>query len=80
MKSDPDLADASPQASDAQTVTRRPHVARKALWSVPQINFHWKENLVKERKNSREFLLRDYYFVWPAKVSERQMWPTSQKV
>jgi len=32
-------------ASGAQTVARGPHVTRKALWSDPRSNFHWKENL-----------------------------------
>jgi len=31
--------------SGAQTVASGPHAARKALWSGPRGNFHWKENL-----------------------------------
>jgi len=63
---------ASFQTSGAQTV------ARKALWSGPQSNFHWKENLTLE--SFKRIFIEIINSCGPWTVSERQMWPTSQKV
>jgi len=45
--------------SGAQTAARGPHVARKALWSGPRSNFHWKENVTLN--NLTELRYRNVY-------------------
>ena len=68
----------SPYISGAQTVVRGPHVARKALWSGPRSNLHWKENLTLWA--FKRIFIEIINSCGPRRVPERQMWPTSQKV
>jgi len=62
--------------SGAQTV------ARKALWSGLRSDFHWKENLTLEsfKRIFGRIFIEIINSCGPRRVSERQMWPTSQKV